>query len=78
MSESYHALQDQIIDLKNQVAYWKRAYDQAIKHDDRVIRDLKEAQPVSPYACKTCGEPIVLQAPGIHWTSEKEAQDEKT
>ena len=32
---------EQIIDLKNQVAYWRSCYYRAIRHDERVIEQLK-------------------------------------
>ncbi len=37
-------LKAKIIVLEHQLAYWQAAYYDAVKHDARIIRDLKEAQ----------------------------------
>ena len=45
----YQKLKAKILALESQVAYWQSAYYEAIKHDGRVIRDLKEAQDEAPH-----------------------------
>jgi tetrahydromethanopterin S-methyltransferase subunit G len=40
----YHKLKERLQALEQQVEYWKAAYLKAIKHDDRIILKIQEAQ----------------------------------